>query len=427
MATLSYSLVQVKNKINELLSPKDILRICKDLGYRWRNRALDPVLTIHLFVLQLLAQVSLNAMRLVSGVSFTAQALCKAKQRLPLQALTSLVQRTVPKTLQTLWKGFTVYIADGMSFMTPDTPELSRQYGKSRNQKGLSWGFPTPKLLALMDLVGGFIYKIIVMPYGRQEYVCLSQLFKALVEKALVLGDRGLTSFVHLFLLIRAGHHGCFRLPRGKVTFGRGNASHRRIKRLGKQDSLVSWKATRRPLWLSRGKWTAILGQELTLRQIAFRICRKGFPTHWAWIITTLLDPLAYPAQEVVELYTRRWEIEVCFRDLKRTLGMNKISAQSVMGARKEIVAFIILHNLIQRIRMQASKQQEVDENRISYIDALRWLLWSVPKEAMVRLIVNPRRKRRSPPRRIKTGRKRYAQLKGPRHKLSIPPFEVKI
>jgi hypothetical protein len=61
-------------------------------------------------------------------------------------------------------------------------------------------------------------------------------------------------------------------------------------KRLGRQDWLVAWTASRRPKWMSHKRWLAIAGQTLTLRQISFRVCRKGFRTNWAWIIVSVLS-----------------------------------------------------------------------------------------------------------------------------------------
>jgi hypothetical protein len=426
MATLAETVKQIKARLEEVLPQADLLRICGELGHTWRQRILDPAITVHLFVLQLLAKVALDGLRHVARISVSAQAICKAKKRLPLKVLMELVRRSVPEgPPQSLWKGLMLYLADGMSFMTPDTPELAQRYGKAKNQRGAGWGFPTPKLLALMDRSGGFIRKVIALPWARQEFTCLSRLFKAIGRNALLLGDRGLVSFAHLAMLTQAQIHGCFRLPRHQVVFGRGKASRRRVQTLGKQDLLVRWMACGRPAWLSKQRWAVLARQELMLRQVSFRVCRKGFRTHWAWIVTTLLDPRQFPAQELVELYSQRWHIEVCFRNLKRTLGMAKLSAQSVEGIRKEILAFVLLYNLVQRVARQAAIQQQVAVDRISFIDALRWLLWSSPGEALPKLKVNPCRVRRSPPRRLKNARHRFPQLNGPRQELSKPPCHV--
>lgn len=424
MATISHALRHVKAHLDELIPEQDILRTCRRLGYAWRDRLLGPAVTVQLFLLQLLAKVAMEGLRHVASLSVTAQAICKAKQRLPLKVLMELVRRSGGAP-QSLWKGLTVYLADGMSFMTPDTPELARRYGKGKNQRGSSLGYPTPKLLTLMDLAGGFIHRVVALPHARQEFTCLSRLFGAIGQGGLLLGDRGLVSFAHLLMLVNAGIQGCFRLPRPKVVFRRGKGSRRLIKRLGRQDLLVRWTACQCPAWLSKRRWAKLATQELTLRQISYRVCRKGFRTNWAWIITTLTDPRAYPAQDLIDLYGKRWQIEVCFRDLKRTLGMNMIAARTVPGARKEILAFVLLYNLIRRVMQQAAIQQRVDADRISFIDALRWLLWSQPGDAIPRLTVNPRRARPSAPRKIKAARHRFPQLNQSRATLTKPACHV--
>ena len=429
MATLSASLCHVKEHVEECLPEAFIFKTASDIGHRWRKCTLNPALSLHLFLLQLLANVALRGLRRAADITVTAQAICAARMRLPVQLFLQLIQHSVPQGLsaQQTYKRLKVYIVDGMSFMVPDTEELASRYGKSRNQRGPAHGYPTPKLLALMQASGGFVAKITILPWARQEFTCLSRLFKSLAANSLLLGDRGLVSFTHLAMLKAAGMHGCFRLPRCQIVFRRGRGSRCLIRRQGKQDLLVRWTATVRPKWLSQKRWDDIKGQTLTLRQISFRVCRKGFRTHWAWIITTLLDPKKYPAQELIELYSDRWQIEVHFRDLKRTLGMAMISAKTVAGVQKEVLTFILLHNLIRKVMYEAAARQGVPPDRISFIDAARWLLFSAPGTPLPKLEVNPRRTRKSQPRKLKNARHRFPQLKQRRAELCKPPCIAKI
>jgi hypothetical protein len=431
MATVSDSLKHIKAHLATLVSEKEVFGICAKLNHVFRDRVLNPAVTVELFLLQLLAKVSMENLGFVARISVSATAICNAKKRLPLKLLMELVARSAPEDPQgppqSLWRGLMLYLADGMSFMISDTPELAKRYGKASNQRGKSPGYPVPKLLALMDFAGGFIRKVIALPCSRQEFTCLSRLFKAIGRGGLLLGDRGLVSFTHMAMLIQAETHGCFRLPRGQVVFNRGKGSRRLIKRMGRQDRLVRWTAYRCPAWLGKKRWEALAKQELTLRQISFRVCRKGFRTSWAWIVTTLLDPQKYPAQELIELYSKRWQIEVYFRDLKRTLGMKMLKAQDVLGVRKEILAFVLLYNLIRRVMKQAAIQQGVDADRISFIAALNWLLWSSPGEPVSKLKVNLRRLRRCPARKLKNARHRFTQLKGSRAATAKPACCVKL
>ena len=429
MATFSAALRHVKEHLDRLVPEQEVSRLCRDLGHRWRERVLGPAVTVQLFLLQLLAKVSMRGVGRVAELSVTAQAVCAAKMRLPLTLLMELVRRSAPASAEgggtTTWRGLQVYVADGTGVLGQDVAPVARRYGKAKNQRGTGRGYPNPKLLALFDLEGGFVQRIIALPWHRQEFTCLARLFKAVARGALLLGDRGLVSFAHLALLLGQGAHGCFRLSRGQVVFGRGRASRRRVRPLGRQDVLVRWQSGQRPGWMSKTRWAALAGQELTLRQIAFRVRRPGFRTHWAWIVTTLCDPVAYPAQELVELYGKRWQVEVCFRDLKRTLDMSPLSAKTLAGTRKEILAFVLLYNLIRGVMGRAATRQGVAANRVSFVDALRWLLWGTPGTPPPALAVNPVRRRSCPPRRVKSKGYQFPPLNAPRSELAKPPCEV--
>jgi hypothetical protein len=428
MVTFSAARAQVKEQVKQCLPEEQINQACAQVGYRWRKRKLGPALTVQLVLLQLLAGVSLAGLRRVGDIAVSAQALCAAKMRLSVQLFTRLIESCVPPALPaTMYKQLKVYIADGMSFTTPDTETLADKYGKHKNQRGTSNGYPAPKALALLEAGSGFIRKAMILPWSRQEFTCLSRLFKAMDPRSLLLGDRGLVSFAHLVLLKAAGLHGCMRLPRWQVVKGRGKGTRRRKQRLGKQDMLVTWTASRRPAWMGQRRWKEIKDQQLTLRQISFRVCRKGFRSHQAWIITTLTDPKEYPAQELAELYSHRWQVEVYFRDLKQTLGMKMISAKTVSGVQKEVLAFILLYNLIRKVMCQAAVAQGVDPDRISFKDAMLWLLYSKPGSPLPKLVVNRRRTRESQPRKLKNARHRFPQLKQARAKLCKPPPVVKI
>ena len=169
MATVSAALRHVKEHLDCVLFQDLIFERCQELGHRFRNRRLNPAVTVQLFILQLLSNVALTGLRHVSGLAVSAQAICAAKMRLPLQLLMKLVNASASPGLTdavaATWRGLRVFVADGMSFMTPDAPELAKRYGKARNHKGVGFGYPNPKLLAVMDLAGGFIHKVIALPW----------------------------------------------------------------------------------------------------------------------------------------------------------------------------------------------------------------------------------------------------------------------
>ncbi len=101
----------------------------------------------------------------------------------------------------------------------------------------------------------------------------------------------------------------------------------------------------------------------------------SGFRGRRITLVTTLSDPQLYPAEQLATLYVRRWRPELCLRDLKTTLGMNQLRSKSPDMAEKELLAYLVAHNLIRYVMSQAVAQYSVDLNRTSFkgtTDALR-------------------------------------------------------
>jgi hypothetical protein len=427
MATFSCALANVKAHFSELVPDRMILNACVESGHCWRNRKLTPVITVHLLLLQLLSAVALIRLDRVAHLGVSAVAVCRARGRLPLKVWMKLAEWTgracrdcgkVGKYL-----GHRVMIGDGTTFTAPDTPELAGKYGKASNQKKAKPGYPVPKLLALMDLATSTIAKVIDLPHARNEQVVLTRLIKWLLPNDLLLADRGLVSFAHLACFMNAKIQCMMRLTRSLVIKGRGKGSRKRIRQLGRQDMLVRWEKPRQHKlkWLSKFSWKK-LPRFLILRQISFQLHRKGYRSQWVWVITTLTDSQKYSAQSLAELYGKRWQIELGFRDLKTSLKMNHLTAKSVDGVKKQILAFVILYNLVRSLMKTAAKNQRVPPDRISFIDTVTALLWHTINSPMPKLRVNPKQKRPSEPRARKHGGYLYPVLRESRQQLQRPP-----
>ena len=120
----------------DLLEPLALSDLCRSLGCRWRERILDPVTTIHLFVLQILhGNTACPHLPRWAGQAFTASAYCQARSRLPLTVLQALLRRLVescrPLTDTVgLWHGHRTWLVDGTGISMPDAPDLQRAFGQ---------------------------------------------------------------------------------------------------------------------------------------------------------------------------------------------------------------------------------------------------------------------------------------------------------
>ena len=74
-----------------------------------------------------------------------------------------------------------------------------------------------------------------------------------------------------------------------------------------------------------------------------------------------------YPAEEVASLYFHRWEIEVRFRDIKTTLGMEMLRTKSPEMIRKEILMHMIVYNLMRLLMLKAGIAHHINHRRLSF------------------------------------------------------------
>jgi hypothetical protein len=253
-----------------------------------------------------------------------------------------------------------------------------------------------------------------------------------------VLGDRAFASFASIAHLKNQGVDVVFRLSAVRpVDFRSG-------KRLGKNDALFLWS---RPLQCTKNMTLDqlhALPPTLQVRIVSFRITQRGFRTQNVTLVTTLLDPILYPADSLAELFFRRWMIELRFRDIKTTLRMEMLSCKSPAMIEKEILMFFILHNLIRHLIWESAEKYHLDIGRLSFKGSLDLLINATPFFAhskpgshasktiycsMLSFIAEdilPHRPDRTEPRCIKRRPKPYQLLTKPRHLMREIPHRGK-
>jgi hypothetical protein len=435
MVTILPALRQVREDLVKVLNQQAVKELCRDLGYRWRDRQLDPWTTLHLFILQVLNQnTAITHLPHLSGERFTASAYCQARQRLPVKLLEKLVDRFAGKLDGPVevphWRGHRVLLVDGSGFSMPDTPELQAYFGQSSNQKP-GCGFPVGHILCLFDAEAGFLRDVIISPLRTHDMAHVSELHPKLRPNDLVVGDRGFCSYAHLALVLQGKMHAVFRIhqkmivdfhpyrPSTQEIRAKGIPSSRYLKRLGRCDQLVEWvKPETRPKWITPEQFDQ-LPNKLIVREIKWRIRNPHRRVQQVMLVTTLLDPDLYPAADIARLYEQRWQVEVDLRDLKITLGLDVLKGHKVDTVKKELLVFVLVHNLVRTVTVKAAARQGVKPHRISFIDALRWLQPAKPMpESLRNLVVNPERPNREEPRCRKRRPKEFELIKLPRQEL---------
>ena len=435
--TLAPALRQIRGDIAAVLSPDTLRTSCEQVGHTWRERVLDPVTTIHLFVLQILHRNTAAAhLPRLTGRDFSASAYCQARARLPLalleRLLDTLVAATAPLTDSGRWRGHRTWLVDGTGVSMPDAPELQAAFGQPTNQSP-GCGFPVARLFALFHAATGLLTRMIVAPLRSHEAAHVTAPHPAMHAGDVLVGDRAFGTFAHLAHLLGRGIHGVFRVSARRVVDFTPNRTHpprwngrtatgrprsRWIRSLGREDQVVEWfKGYQSPPWMTAEAFAA---PPLTIRvrEHRYAVNRPGFRVRSVTLVTTLLDPVAYPADALAELYQSRWRVETNLAHPKTTLGMDVLRCQTEAGVRREMVMFAVVYNLVRVVMWEAGRRQGVRPDRISFVDALRWLASAPPGTPLPVFVVNPVRRPRIEPRCKKRRAKKYPYMTRPRRVL---------
>jgi hypothetical protein len=417
MYSISDVLRRFKENWTEELSPDAIARACGDAGMKWKKSTLNPIATIQIFFVQILhGNTAIEHLRHLTGASFTAAAYCSARMRVRLEALHLLLERCVGQLRQETfdagrWFGHRVFYVDGSSFSMPDTRALQADFDQPGQQKA-GCGFPVAHWLAMIHAGTGMIVKMLAAPLRTHEMSGITTLHPELRPGDVLVADRGFCSYAHLALLFERGVQACLRIhQRTIVDFTPGRAhvhpSHaarkamkgaprsRWIKRLGPTDQIVQWfKPPVRPAWMNESQYAAVPAS-LLIRELRYSIHDKGFRPKSITLATTLLDAERYTLSDVAAFFRRRWEIETDFGHLKTTMNMDVLKCKTVEGALRELHVFALIYNMVRQVMLAAARRQGVAVERISFIDALRWLQSASPGAAWPHLVTNPFRPNR--------------------------------
>jgi Transposase DDE domain len=375
----------------------------------------------------------------LSGVRCRAAAYCQARARLPLRFFDLLLERfgsaaQRPALDEGRWHGHRTFLVDGSGCSMPDTPALQQAFGQPSEQRP-GCGFPVARLLGLFHAGSGVLLKLVIAPLLTHDLAQVQAVHPSLQEGDVLVADRGLCSFAHVALLVQVGVHAVLRVGARQIvdfTPGRpfvrpsvrrtsavkGVPRSRWLKALGVHDQLVVWlKPKTCPSWLSR-EALASLPESLVLRELRYDTGRPGFRTRQITLVTTLLDAASYCVADLAELYRQRWQVETSLAQLKTTMRMDVLHCKTVPGVLKELTVFAIVYNLVRMVMCQSARLQHLGVERISFLDALRWLGAPSSGIPLGVLIIIPIRPHRVEPRVKKRRPKSFPFMVKPRQAL---------
>lgn len=439
------TLAQLKGCLGRFI-PDGLLRPNEN-GAHSRNRIFSKENTFWAFFIQVLdadggcAEVvrklkAYAALKPSAKMSVSTGSYCKARAKLSEKELREIYEHTVREmdridTEHPLAKR-RVVVVDGTGVSMPDTKANQSVWPQQATQKP-GCGFPSAKICACFSLGTGALLSYATGSKHDHELPLFRRQWDLFRKGDIFLGDKGFCSYYDMANLLDRGVDSVLTLAR-RAPVNKTQC----LKRIGDNDLMIQWE--RPDYWSKRSGYTreqwVALPRTLALRQIKVVVERPGFRVKTFFIITTLLDPVAYPAEELAALYLRRWEAELFFRDIKTTMSMDVLRCKSPEMVRKEILMHFIVYNAIRRLIYEAAKRNGTARSRISFKGALQSLRQWEPRLNQAELkcterlrlidllydsiIGNrvPLRPDRREPRCLKRRLKGYQLLSAPRHEI---------
>jgi putative transposase len=359
---------------------------------------------------------------------------CRARAKLSLPALrelvvTSAAQLQAEADPSWRWHGLDAKLIDGSTFTMPDTKENQKEFPQQRNQKP-GVGLPIARICVVMSLATAAIQDLAIGPYAGKktgENALLRGILDSLKPGEVAVFDRYYCSFMMLAMLRQGGVHFCTRLHQRRPT------DFRQGRRLGRDDRLVTWIRPKKPPWMSEEQYAEI-PETMTLREVRFHVNVPGRRVETLIVVTSFIDPVAYPKEDIAQLYGFRWCAELDIRDIKQTLGLDHVRCKTPPMVRRELWVTLLAYNLIRKLIAAAAILHDRQPRQLGFTFACQtvlssWMLLatglSCAERELWRLALEriafhkvANRPGRIEPRVIKRRRHRYPLMRAPRDEL---------
>jgi len=268
----------------------------------------------------------------------TRGALTKARAKIPWEVFREIFEKTValawklwPEREDDHWRGMNVLAIDGSKYNLPATEKMREEFdpdsGLGKPGKG---HYPQCMVSTLYDVFRGLPLARTVAPYRSCERKEAVKLLESAPDNSLVVFDRGYPAywfFRHLIenfsghFLMRCSATGTFAAVTDFLNSSRGEA-------------LIDVAAPT----------TTPVEARKRMPMLRLRAIRSVSPDGKVCVfLTSLLDARAFPKDEIVKMYFKRWEVEVYYREEKIIQELERFHSRAPLGVRQEFFAVTAL------------------------------------------------------------------------------------
>lgn len=312
-------------------------------------------------------------------VSSNTGALSRARKRLPLKAVEAVCDEVFTKLMESAEDGggprSRLFLVDGSTMRLAHTPALKKAYPLGSNQHGEAH-WPVIRVLVAHHLSSGLAVRPCWGPLHGPEAVSeqglTEQMLGRLPAGSALMADR---NFAVFSVAWAAQQHDCGVLFR--ITEERARKIAGQILPPAGSERRIEWRPSRD----DRRAHPELPAEAVVRgRLMVAHIPGEDGKTLKLYLFTSLEEP----REVLVELYRRRWDIELDIRSLKQTLGMHSLRSKTPEMAEKELLLAIAGYNLVRSVQMAAARQANLEPRRLSFSRVQAVIMTAIPRLATV-------------------------------------------
>jgi hypothetical protein len=312
-------------------------------------------------------------------VSSNTGALSRARKRLPMLVVEAVCDEIFAKLMQSAEDGgrlrSRLFLVDGSTVRLTHTPALKESYPPASNQHGEAH-WPMIRVLAAHHLGSGLAVRPCWGPvYGDKavsEQSLTEQMLGRLPAGSTLMADR---NFAVFSVAWAAQQHHCGVLFR--ITEARARKIAGQVLPPSGSERPIEWRPSRDD---RRAHPELPADAVVRGRLIAAHVVGQDGKRFKLYLFTSLAEP----REELVELYRRRWDIELDIRSLKRTLRMHSLSSKTPEMVEKELLLAVAGYNLVRSVQMAAARQANLEPRRLSFSRVQAVIMTALPRLATI-------------------------------------------
>lgn len=310
-----------------------------------------------------------NAIRREVGKS----AISAARTRLGAEVMQTIArQALVPVATEAtpgaFYRGMRLVSLDGSGLEVADEAANREAFGVPGTQQGRT-GYPQLRFVGLLENGTHVLFGVALGGYQDAEVSLAHEAIQHLKPGMLCLADRGLSGYPLWAAASRTGAQLLWRIPKNRALPV--------LERLADGSYLSEIE----PAPLTRKRMSTQDAPPLTVRVIDYRLPGVPDAEPIYRLMTTLLDPIAAPAQELAALYQSRWTIETTFAEMKTTLKGADVILRSKTPelVRQEFWGLLLAHHVVRKLMLEAALAQERPPDSLSFKHTLALMRRKLP------------------------------------------------